>query len=306
MDVSLRIRQRLTELGLDQKDLANAAQVTESYISQLLTRKKAPPDPDRTDIYEKIGPLLELPRNELAKLAKAQRLSEAKRRFGDTPGPLYGGVRELLLRKCSPKNREEVRRIFEKDAFGELERLVTQKVLEAAQRSVQSELHREEGLRAMALVSGRSFEELRVAILEFLDSDVRQVSVESCVSFLEPTIDSWDIDLRTFSMEVVLNGRLLKAGTRRFEFAEQPAGSADDLEPGFKEFLADPTLNRDATADEKEILRQLRFNGRRPTALYYYRELQSLRDPLHFAPSDPQEGKAHKDPGAPPRRTYRK
>ena len=40
MDVSLLIRHRLSELELDQKDLAAAAQVTESYISQLLTRKK--------------------------------------------------------------------------------------------------------------------------------------------------------------------------------------------------------------------------------------------------------------------------
>jgi hypothetical protein len=158
----------------------------------------------------------------------------------------------------------------------------------------------------MALVSGRSYEELRVAILEFLDSDVRQVSEESCVSFLEPTIDSWDIDLRTFSMKVVLNGRLLKAGTKRFEFAERPAESVDDMEPGFKEFLADPTLNRDATEKEKEILKRLRFNGRRPTALYYYRELQSLRDPLHFAPSDPEEGEAQGDLAAPPRRKSKK
>jgi len=28
----------------------------------------------------------------------------------------------------------------------------------------------------------------------------------------------------------------------------------------------------------------LRFKGKRPTPLYYYRELQNLRDPLHFAP----------------------
>ena len=55
MDVSLLIRHRLKELGLEQKDLAAAAQVTESYISQLLARKKAPPAPGRTDIYEKIG-----------------------------------------------------------------------------------------------------------------------------------------------------------------------------------------------------------------------------------------------------------
>ncbi len=36
MDVSLLIRHRLKDLGLEQKDLAAAAQVTESYISQLL------------------------------------------------------------------------------------------------------------------------------------------------------------------------------------------------------------------------------------------------------------------------------
>jgi len=42
LDVSLLIRQRLQQLGLEQRNLASAAQVTESYISQLLTRKKAP------------------------------------------------------------------------------------------------------------------------------------------------------------------------------------------------------------------------------------------------------------------------
>ncbi len=42
MDVSLVIKHRLEEFGLEQRDLASAAQVTESYISQLLTRKKAP------------------------------------------------------------------------------------------------------------------------------------------------------------------------------------------------------------------------------------------------------------------------
>jgi predicted transcriptional regulator len=37
MDVPLIIRHQLNELGLEQRDLATAAQVTESYISQLLT-----------------------------------------------------------------------------------------------------------------------------------------------------------------------------------------------------------------------------------------------------------------------------
>src|SRR2546422_11709765 len=44
----------LRDLGVEQRDLATAAQVTQSYISQLLTRKKAPPAPNRTDIYDKM------------------------------------------------------------------------------------------------------------------------------------------------------------------------------------------------------------------------------------------------------------
>ena len=79
MDVSFVIRQRLEEFGLDQRELARAAQVTESYISQLLTRKKAPPAPSRTDIYDKMDRFLKLPSGELARLAAVQRRAELKR-----------------------------------------------------------------------------------------------------------------------------------------------------------------------------------------------------------------------------------
>ena len=78
MDVSFLIKHRLVELGLEQQDLARAAEVTESYISQLLTRKKAPPSPDRTDIYDKLGTFLRLPNGELAKLADLQRQEQAE------------------------------------------------------------------------------------------------------------------------------------------------------------------------------------------------------------------------------------
>jgi len=88
VDVSLLIRHRLSELGLDQKDLAAAAQVTESYISQLLARKKAPPAPGRTDIYEKIGQFLKLPSGELSRLADVQRQQELKKSRGATRAPL--------------------------------------------------------------------------------------------------------------------------------------------------------------------------------------------------------------------------
>src|SRR5437667_10204763 len=96
MDVPLVIRRRLKELGLEQKDLAAAAQVTESYISQLLARKKVPPAPDRTDIYDKIGKFLELPSGELSKLASLQRREELRKKIADPPSPLVQACRALI------------------------------------------------------------------------------------------------------------------------------------------------------------------------------------------------------------------
>src|SRR5436853_2432172 len=124
VDVSLVIKHRLAELGLEQRDLARAAQVTESYISQLLTRKKAPPSPDRTDIYDRMGRFLKLPNGELSKLADLQRQEELKRKLADPPAPLFKEVRELVLRKCKAEQQRPIRAIFEKQPFGELERLV--------------------------------------------------------------------------------------------------------------------------------------------------------------------------------------
>jgi transcriptional regulator with XRE-family HTH domain len=282
LDISLLIRQRLNELGLEQKDLAAAIQVTESYISQLLTRKKAPPAPARTDIYEKMSNFLRFPKGELSKLADLQREEELKRKVAEAPTALFKASRELILRKCETERQREVRRIFEKEPFGEFERLVTQKLLDAAQGTAKEELGNEEWLRRMAQVSGRSYEQIRVAILEFLDTDVLNISIENCVSFLDPMIESWDMDLKTFDMEIVLNRRLGLGGLRRFAFVEIEPELPTTVEPGFEEFLKDSTLSGDITEEEINFLKMLQFGARRPTALYYYRELQSLRDPIHF------------------------
>jgi len=280
VDVSLLIRQRLSELHLDQKDLAVAAQVTESYISQLLTRKKAPPASGRTDIYEKIGQFLNLPGGELSRLADVQRRQGLQKKVAEPPQPLFSECRQLILRKCEPDMQAEVRRIFEKDPFGELERLVTQKVLGLAQGAVREDLRSDERLRSMAELSGRSFEQMRVAILEFLDEDIFHISAEGCVSFLHPIVESWSIDLKTFSLSVVLNPRLPSGGRKQFDFMQRQ--DAPSLEAGFEQFLKDKSLSGDASGDEVEILKMMNFRGRRPSPLYYYRELQSLRDPLHF------------------------
>src|SRR5437879_3636402 len=282
MDVCLLIKQRLAELGLDQKDLASAAEVTDSYISQVLTRKKLPPAPDRTDIYEKMARFLKLPGDRLSQLAALQRAEESKKNLVDPPAPLFKEVRELILRKCVPDREKQIRAILEKQPFGELERLVTQKLLDVVKRVAKEELNSESGLHLIARLTGRSYEQVRVNLLEFLDTDVFNLSPQNCVSFLDPLIETWDVDLATFSMEIVLNRRLAPGDPTRSEFVIEAAGTTE-LEPGLKEFLNNASLSGTAAKEEVDFLKKLRFNGKRPTALYYYRELQNLRDPLHFA-----------------------
>ena len=281
MDVCLVIKQRLQELGYEQRDLATAAEVTESYISQLLTGKKLPPEPGRTDIYEKIGKFLKLPSRKLSSLADHQRKEELKKNFGP-PKPLFKEVRELILRKCAPGKENQIRAIFEKQPFGELERLVTQKLLDVVKRVAKDELANQSWLRSVARLNGRSYEAMRVSALEFLDTDVFSVSVENCVSFLDPLIESWDIDLSDFTMQVVLNQRLAPGRSRRFAFVETEQDDSSAGEPGLDAFLKDPALSSNVTEEEIEFLRRLTVRGKKPTPLYYYRELQNLRDPLHF------------------------
>jgi hypothetical protein len=66
------------------------------------------------------------------------------------------------------------------------------------------------------------------------------------------------------------------------EFVEKEPEQPFEEEPGLKKFLYDTALSSDANEEEIAFLRTLRFKTKRPTPLYYYRELQNLRDPLHF------------------------
>ena len=290
MDVSFIIRQRLKELGLEQRDLASAAQVTESYISQLLSRKKAPPAVERTDLYERMDAFLEFPKGHLSALVQAQRHEELKRKLAEPPAPLFREARELIIGKCKPGRRSQVREIFEKQAFGELERLVSQTLLDVAKGVVREELKNEKWLRDQARLRRRSYEETRAMNLEFLDTDVFNIPIEHCSAFLDPVIESWDIDLQTFAVEVQLNKRLASARIVRFQFVETRQLPGVEEEPGLMEFLRNPAMSGDASEEEIAFLKSLRFHRMRPSSLYYYRELQSLRDPLHF-PARPQAGR---------------
>ena len=282
MDVCFVIQQRLKELGLEQRDLATAAQVTESYISQLLTRKKSPPADDRTDLYDRMNAFLKLPEGQLAAMVREQRREELKKKLADPPAPLFKEVRELIIRKCAAATRIQIRAIFEKQAFGELERLVTQKLLDVVKGIARDELKNEAWVRSVAKLRRQSYEEMRANILEFLDTDVFNVSIDHCAAFLDPVIESWDIDLKSFALEILLSQQFAAKRHITFEFAETLTNSSSKDEPGFREFLRNPAMSGAATETEIQFLKSLRFPQVRPSALYYYRELQSLHDPLHF------------------------
>ena len=153
--------------------------------------------------------------------------------------------------------------------------------MDVIKKAAKEELHSENWLHLVARIAGRSYEQMRVTLLEFLDTDVFSLSPENCVSFMDPLIEFWDVDLTTFAMEIVLNRRVAPGDPKRYEFVER-GPDQPEVEQGFKEFLNNSSLSGTATKEEIELLKKLRFNGKRPTSLYYYRELQSLRDPLHF------------------------
>jgi transcriptional regulator with XRE-family HTH domain len=282
MDVCSVIKTRLRDLGLEQKDLAAAAQVTESYISQLLTRKKLPPAPDRTDIYEKLDKALKLSNGELAKLALAQRMDALKRNYEKPRGALLKETRKLILRKCVAARQKDVRSIFERQPFGELEQLVTQKLLDVVSRVARSELDNQAWLQEVAQLGDKNHEQMRVIILEFLDTDIFNISNEDCISFLDPLIARWDIDLSTFDMEFTLNERLAPGEPKKFAFVEKDYDSRRGDEPGLTDFLQDAVLSSDLSEEELKFLGRLTFKTKRPNRLYYYRALQNFRDPLHF------------------------
>lgn len=274
MDFAFVVSQRLEELQLGQRDLASAAEVTESYISQILRRKKLPPLPNRTDIYDKMSGLLGLPREELARLAALQHRNELDRAWRGSPNARFGPMRELILGKCR-RHEKSMRAIFEKDPFGELERLITRTLIEVIRDEARVHARDEKWLHSLASTAGESYRKMRGELIDLLDSNP-SASIGDFTAFIEPLIRSWDFDLDDFILVV----RLTTGATRKFWFGEDAKQKTAPNPPGLRAFLRDTRLSADPTAEEMTILRSLRVPSATP--LFYYRILQNLRDPLNF------------------------
>jgi len=141
---------------------------------------------------------------------------------------------------------------------------VSQTLLAAAKGAAREGLQDEKWLRRAGRLGRQSQEELQAEIQDFLDTDVLNISVEQCSNFLNPLIESWDIDLKSFNLEVRLSKGLASRGVVRFEYAEASVLPGAEEEPGFKEFLRNPGMSGDASDEELAFLKSLKFHRLRP------------------------------------------
>lgn len=198
--VSQLMRKRLKELQRTPRELAEAVQVPETYIADLMAGRRRPPAPGRTDVYDRMTKFLRLHRNDLPTCARAER-------EGDPGGHRRpdGKVRDLLLELCDPAKARVVNRRFanKKDAAA-LEILIAQRLLEVAQGFVRRQLDDEVGIRVAASREGCTYLEMRMRLIDFLDVTADSLTVTDHDVFVRPRIAAWDIDLETHAMRIVL------------------------------------------------------------------------------------------------------
>jgi len=189
VDVCLVIKRRLEELGLEQKKEPSEGRRSHRllYFTAADSQEAAPPRLTEQTSIRKWRSFLKLPSDRLSKLAELQRREELKRDLAGPPAPMFAEIRELILRKCVPDKQVQVREIFEKQPFGELERLITQKLLDVIKKVAKEELNSENWLHLVARLAARSYEETRVTLLEFLDTDVFSLSPEKLCLLLGST-----------------------------------------------------------------------------------------------------------------------
>jgi hypothetical protein len=217
------LTERLKQKKRTTKELAEAAEVPEEYIDQLISGKRRAPLPSRTDIYEKMTRFLEFGRNDLAALASAERASTASL---DTRAPASGSW-EMLLELCDPETARELER-RSRGGDTELAGLI-ERVLGVAQGSVRRTLDDQIGLRIAAAQRGSTYEVLRLRVLEFLDATPGTLSAEDVTNFIKPRISKWDVDLASGVLKVILRAHETPEPDRRRPSMRSSGGSANNM-----------------------------------------------------------------------------
>jgi hypothetical protein len=197
------VRRRLRELKRTPRELADAVQVSEVYIADLVAGRRRPPGPGRMDVYAPMTKFLKLHRNDLPTCAKAERDGETKSRRRPHPEIKR---RFMALALDQVRARALTRRLARKDGVM-LERLIVGRLLEVAQGFVRRQLDDDVGIRIAASRDGCTYLEMRMKLMEFLDATPEGLTPEDSEEFVRPRIAGWDIDLDTNAMRIVLRSQ---------------------------------------------------------------------------------------------------
>lgn len=204
------LRRRLKEVDRTPAELAEAALVPLEYIEDLLAGRRRPPLPARTDLYDRMTTFLRLSHKDLVLCATAQRAESAPAR-PSAPKPT---VRKQLLALCEPAVGRELERRRAQDGNAELTDLF-QRLLDVTHGIVLRSLHDQVSLRVAAQRTGTSLAAARLEVLEFLDLTPDLLTPEDVSRFIEPRIASWDVELETGVLRVVLRVQEPKESGRR-------------------------------------------------------------------------------------------
>ena len=202
---------------------------------------------------------LGVPERQLTNLADAERQVKLKLKVLHPPRPLFLQFRSMILRKCANIRRLQVAAIFDREPFGEFERLITQTILDVTKTAIRDELNDPSWVTRFAKLTRQTHEDAQVLILDFLDTDVFHITLDNWVSLLGPLISEWDIDLESFELTIMLNGRFVHSRARNLKYCEARLFDQDEVEFGLTEFLNTPTLSQGITQDELAFFKSLRL-----------------------------------------------
>jgi len=197
MTVRRLLKERLSETEQSTADLAEAAGVPPQYVSDLVSGRRQPPWPARTDVYEKMTRFLRLGRNDLAACATAER--ELAGHDGLAPD---SEVQAQVLELCNSETANALRPRA-RDRHGEIPDLIG-RVLSVVQSNALRSLDAQIPLRLAATRSGSTYAEMRMHVLEFLEATPGTLTLEHLADFVRPHVSHWDVDLDSGVLRVVL------------------------------------------------------------------------------------------------------
>ncbi len=202
IEVRSLLAKRLKELEHTTQALAEAAEVPIEYIDDLMSGKRPPPLPGRSDLYDRMASFLKVALSDLELCATFERgdPSTVKPR---TPKP---AIRTALLSLCEPKTAKKLEARRAKQGPAELVGYI-QRVLGVAQRTVRRSLADRMGLRLQARHSGKTYETARLEVLDFLDTTAATLTAAEVAKFIQPRIAKWDVEIDTGVLRVVMQGQ---------------------------------------------------------------------------------------------------